>query len=114
MAEECPINMEAALKRIEGDEELFKIIFDTFLDEYPEEIKKLSHYISSGNYQELERTAHRTKGAVSAIGAEKARELFVVLENMGKEKNLNSADQVMEEIRKELRKIKEWACTAFM
>ena len=113
MTKECPIDMEAALKRIEGDQELFEIIIDAFLKEWPSDMESLSQHISSGNYEELERIAHRTKGAVSAIGAETVKELLADLENMGKKKNMDSAEDVFGNIKKELKKIKNWADTAF-
>jgi HPt (histidine-containing phosphotransfer) domain-containing protein len=114
MTKECPVNMEAALERIEGDLELYKIIINTLLNDYPEEMKKLSQHICSSNYEAVKRAAHKAKGAVSAIGAQRAQELFFHLENMGREKNLDLADEILGEINEELLKIKDWADNLFV
>ena len=69
-----------ALARLEGDEELYRMVLDTYLEDIPLQIVKLRETVPSGDAQELRRLAHSIKGASANIGALAVRDLSLEIE----------------------------------
>jgi len=87
------IDRRVALSRVGGDMELLKEIAVLFLDTYPEVLKEIRSATERGDAQMLEQSAHGLKGSVANFGAAAAVEAALVLENMGRNRQLKEATQ---------------------
>jgi two-component system, sensor histidine kinase and response regulator len=91
-----------ALERLGGDEGLLKQILAIFLEEYPKHVEKLETAVSSKDAPQLERTAHSLKGELSYMGATEVSQLARRLEEMGKNRELGSAEEALAALEREL------------
>jgi CheY-like chemotaxis protein len=84
-----------ALERLDGDEQLLQEVVQIFLEESPKHLADLKRAVTEANVELLGRTAHTLKGELSYLGmptlAQRAREL----EQMGRERNLDRAAEVL-------------------
>lgn len=83
-------NKEAALNRMEGDEELLAEMISIFLEDYPNQLEAVQAAINVGNAEDLANAAHAFKGSVGNFGAERTFEAARQLEMLAKE---NRSDQ---------------------
>ena len=70
------------------DEELAKVITNSFIDDYPKQIEMLVESEKSKDYDTAERAAHTIKGVVATLGSEPIRLLAYEMEKAAAEKNL--------------------------
>jgi signal transduction histidine kinase/CheY-like chemotaxis protein/HPt (histidine-containing phosphotransfer) domain-containing protein len=102
------INREAALKRLDGDTELFQKFCRMFLEEIPEIIAKLEKARQRGNFRELRINAHYLKGSAAMIGAEKAAGSAAQLEKSACEKkDAREAQRLLQQVKKELARVEQ-------
>jgi signal transduction histidine kinase/HPt (histidine-containing phosphotransfer) domain-containing protein/AmiR/NasT family two-component response regulator len=102
------INREAALKRLDGDTELFQRFCQMFLEEIPEIIAKLETALQQDDFQELYKRAHYLKGSAAIIGAEKAATSAAQLEKSAYEKNnAREAQHLLQQVKKELTRLEQ-------
>jgi two-component system, sensor histidine kinase and response regulator len=87
------VDRRVALSRVGGDIELLKEIAVLFLDTYPEVLQEIRNATERGDAQMLEQSAHGLKGSVANFGAAAAVEAALVLENMGRTRQLKEATQ---------------------
>jgi HPt (histidine-containing phosphotransfer) domain-containing protein len=91
------LDLETALERLGGDKEFLIELLQELLQQVEEELPKLKKAIEEQNYDEVRSRAHGLKGAAANLGADKAMEVFLKLEMMGKEQNLNGASEALQE-----------------
>ena len=102
---------EAAIARLEGDEELYgELVAQLFADAVVL-LQKLSQAISAGDSDQVHYLAHSFKGQSATCGATTVAALSAELELLGREQRLDNAavlydrlDGVMEQTRDELAK----------
>ncbi len=70
-----------ALARLDGDEELYKMVIETYVEDIPLQIDNLRKAAETGNAEEVRRLAHSIKGASANIGALAIRDLALDLES---------------------------------
>ena len=90
------------LERLGGDESLLQQILVIFLEEYPKHMARLEEAVNSQNPEQLERTAHSLKGELGYMGATEVSQLARRLEDMGKNRDLASAGEVLSTLEKQL------------
>ncbi len=95
------------LNRLEGDEELFKEIVKTFLDDAPLQIEKLKQALNEEDLNQLEKQAHTLKGAAMNIGGKALQPVAYALEIAGKNSDLNRARPLVQELDKEFESLKK-------
>lgn len=100
-------NVSEALKMIDGDMDLFQEIVVIFLEDYPNQLKKIRDGIARAEATTVERAAHNLKGSVSNFGAWLAFEAAYRLEHMGKEGRLGQAKGALSELEKELKQLED-------
>jgi CheY-like chemotaxis protein len=100
-----PIDLNAALRTVEGDDGLLTELIATFQQDYPSHMTALREAFSQHNASQLERSAHSLKGAVVALGATTAYTLAAALETMGQDSRLDDAMVHIEELETELARI---------
>lgn len=91
----------AALKRLDGDEELLSELMDMLLDQIEEGMLHLAEAIGRGDAHGVEQTAHSLKGASASLGAERFRQCAFQLEQIGRSGNLSEATNALVKLRGE-------------
>jgi two-component system sensor histidine kinase/response regulator len=86
------------LNRVGGDRELLQMLVDLFNDSVPAQLGELRLAIAARNHALVHRLAHTVKGAVGNFASPPAIEAAQRLEIMGKEGDLQHADEVFVEL----------------
>ncbi|MCX6595208.1 MAG: Hpt domain-containing protein [Acidobacteria bacterium] len=90
---ELMVNLQLAMERVGGDEELLQQVARLFLDDCPRALGEIRAAIDRGDAKLLEREAHSLKGSVANFGAEPVVNAALDLEVMGRLGNLAEAIQ---------------------
>jgi len=99
-----PVDLDAALEVVGGDEELLLEAVGLFLEQdYPRQLKDLREGLEGQDARAVRRAAHGIKGALSSFGGQAAGELACRLETMGREGDLSGAQGVLEELEAEVK-----------
>jgi HPt (histidine-containing phosphotransfer) domain-containing protein len=93
---------EAALENVGGDAELLAELAVIFAEEYPPLIDAVCAGIATGDGEQVQRTAHSIKGAVSPFAAQAAYDAALRLENMGTDANLSGANDALADLEQQL------------
>jgi two-component system, sensor histidine kinase and response regulator len=94
-AEETPhleLDLEAARKRMGGDESLLKGMVQFFLDDSRPLLQQLERALHSGAADEVQRAAHSLKGLIANFGAEPTRHLAYQIESLAREGQLTEIE----------------------
>jgi signal transduction histidine kinase/CheY-like chemotaxis protein/HPt (histidine-containing phosphotransfer) domain-containing protein len=90
------------LSRLEGDEQLLRELIDAFLDESGPMMQQVSEAVTSQDAGGLERAAHKLKGTVSIFGSRAATQAALVLETMGRERDLRHAEEAFPQLKEQM------------
>lgn len=91
-----------ALDRLGGDEDLLRELCQIFLEESPKLLQKLQEGVVEGDPEAVADAAHGFKGELSYLGAANASQAANQLEEMGRDRNLAQARDVLATLEKEL------------
>jgi len=72
------------LDRMMGDEDLARMVIETFLDDFPKQVEALRGFFAASDVSGTERQAHTIKGAAANIGGEALRALAFKMEKTAK------------------------------
>ena len=92
----------ATLSWVDGDAELLREVIDLFISEAPEMLSNIRESIARSDAQALERAAHKLKGSVGNFRATGAMDASEVLEVMGRDGDLASADEAYDRLESEI------------
>jgi signal transduction histidine kinase/CheY-like chemotaxis protein len=87
------LDVAEALRRVGGDRELLKSLAEEFLDSYPGQAEQLREAIGRCDGPVVNRLAHTLAGSVGIFGARSAAVAAAQLEAMGREGNLDGAEE---------------------
>ncbi|MBI3325343.1 MAG: response regulator [Nitrospinae bacterium] len=104
-SDEPPLSLAQALAAVEGDRALLAELVEVFLHDSPACVAGLREAIREGGASDLERTAHRLKGALGTLGAMRAHDLAYTLETLGREARLAEASSVLQGLEHELERV---------
>ena len=76
------MDRQGALDRIEGDEELFRELQDTFLEDSPRQAKEIENALARQDLGDVRKWAHTLKGSLGYLGAIQASSLAKRLERL--------------------------------
>jgi two-component system sensor histidine kinase/response regulator len=93
---------QEALERLGGDENLLQDLCHIFLEESPKLLQKLRQALANGEPGEVMRTAHSLKGELLYLGVPEASQAARQLEDMGHEKDLARAGEVLARLEREV------------
>lgn len=96
---------DALMLRLEGDEQLLKTLIDVFNRDYPKQLERLHHAVSEQDVDTLTRVAHGMKSAIATFHAEPARKAALHLEEIGRDRDIGSASQLLTHLEDELEKL---------
>jgi HPt (histidine-containing phosphotransfer) domain-containing protein len=91
-------NRNVALDRVGGDVDLLKEVVEIFLIEYPQLLELVSEAVAKQDAGLLERSAHSLKGSLATIGAELAANRALVLEMMGRNRQMDGSVAALSEL----------------
>jgi CheY-like chemotaxis protein len=89
----------------EGDPELMHEIARLFLDDYPARMMEIAEAVARRDASVLERTAHTLRGSAANFNAQEAVDVLLALENMGRCGDLTGADETLEVLRYEMKRL---------
>jgi CheY-like chemotaxis protein len=101
-----PIDVQEALERVGGDNELLRELMDVFLADCPRLWRSLADALARGDARQLARAAHTLKGSVSTFGARAAHAVAEQLERQGREGDLTHAADMAARLDRELQRLK--------
>ncbi|MBF0541666.1 MAG: response regulator [Nitrospirae bacterium] len=104
--EEKPIiDKVEVMERLNGDIELFKEIYEAFIDDAHTLINELKETIAKNDLDKIKGIAHAIKGASAGIGAVRLMEKALMLEEMTKSHDTNRSQEIVKEIEIEFQKL---------
>jgi HPt (histidine-containing phosphotransfer) domain-containing protein len=92
------LDLESALRRLEGDTALLAEIIVMFLRDYPEMVEHIRSAIDRQDAAALRRSAHKLKGCIGYFGAEDVVQLAYRLECMGEACKLDRAGDCFKDL----------------
>jgi signal transduction histidine kinase/DNA-binding response OmpR family regulator len=105
------LNSEGLIKAFENDHHLFEELVEIFVTDYPQMLNTLRKSLESTDAETLSRTAHSLKGMLRNFQADAVADTAFELEKIGKQGELDSADQIIESLTGQLddvaRKLKQ-------
>ena len=101
------IDWQDLINRLE-DEELIIEIVPEFLQNDHQYIEQISAALTAGDTKQLQMSAHTLKGAAATVGAVALSQKAKALELLAEELNLDHAQPLLEEIKTELDKVREF------
>ncbi len=94
-------NKAKLFERFGNDEEMIKIVLDSFFEEAPELIEKLGNAVNIKNIEETRLNSHALKGSAANVNADLLRDEVLELETAAKEGLLDSFAVKFKKINKE-------------
>lgn len=73
------------LKGFDGDKEFLAELVEIFINDIPKQLSEIKEAVDSLNSKDLEKSAHKLKGAIANFEEEAAFEAALKLEMMGRE-----------------------------
>jgi len=104
-----PINMELAMERVDGDIEFLKELLEMFLSTTPLQVTQLRQSIKNNDSGQVDQIAHSIKGSAGNLVIERVQQLAWELENMGKNNDLQQAEETLALLEVELERVQEFA-----
>ena len=86
------------LVRLMDDEDLARMVIDSYLKDMPHQIEKLQGFMKTGDSNGVEHQAHTIKGASANIGGEAVREVAFEIEMAAKAGDMNTVNARMPEL----------------
>ena len=100
-------NRQDFLQRVDGDEELLGVLLEIFLEHTPQQLQEIRQALETGDAVQLEGQAHSLKGAAASISAETLTAAALELELAGKNRELERARALSEDLAQEFERLKE-------
>ncbi len=85
---------DVALKMLEGEEEFLRELAEIFINDVPEHMSEIEEAVNCRNSEALVKSAHKLKGAAANFGKNATIDTAYKLETMGRENNLDGAEEV--------------------
>lgn len=101
------INLEKAVRLMDGDQELFCDLFEIIESSLPEKYHNVEAAIAQGSAVDLELYAHQFKGALRNVAADEACALLERLEKAGSKGDFPLARELYPQVRPLVDKVLE-------
>jgi CheY-like chemotaxis protein/HPt (histidine-containing phosphotransfer) domain-containing protein len=103
-----PLDIEKALERAMGDKDFLKMLLEGFIQDLPDQIESLKVAIASTDAAAVAKQAHKIKGAASNLSADGISAAAKFLEQIGQRENMDEADQMLEVLTTEGKRLIEY------
>ncbi|MFW6162830.1 MAG: response regulator, partial [Planctomycetota bacterium] len=105
--DDSPLDLGQVMSWLDGDAALLARLAEAFLEQSPQQFSQIRQAARSGDAQVLERAAHTLKGSAANFGAEALRQAAYDLEQRGRAGDLDAAEQLLDALEIELRKVEQ-------
>ena len=102
MEDNIAFDKDEILKRFDGDEGFLTELVEIFIDDIPEQLSRIKEAVDNRNSKDLEKSAHKLKGAVANFVENAVFETALQLEMMGRENRLDGAEEAYGTLVKEV------------
>ncbi|MCK6391321.1 MAG: Hpt domain-containing protein [Azonexus sp.] len=99
------IDKPAILDRLGGDEDIFAMMLEMYLQEVDSNCQALQAALDAGNVATLQREAHTVKGLLATVSDDDGAARALALEQMGKLGQLDGAAALLGEVQTRLREV---------
>jgi len=89
------INIDELNEIMDNDAELIQECFAEFLIDYPSLIAEVKTAVKNKDYETIDASAHKLKGTLRYLAAEKAAAAAQKLETAGRQQDLEAMDETM-------------------
>ena len=86
-------DLEATLKRLDGDRGLFRELIEFFFEDSPVVIEQLKAGLQTGNRSLVELRGHSLKGLTANVGSGPANRLAARIEDCAKQRSADGCDK---------------------
>lgn len=93
------IDFEIALDRLGGDKEFLLELYDELNEQMNPTLEQIQSAVKISDFEQLRSVAHGMKGAASNLGADKLSVYFRQLEQLGSDKSVSGAQEIVDKIR---------------
>ena len=100
-------DLEGMLERLMNDQDLTRVVVEGFLEDIPDQIVALQHFVDEKDAAGSERQAHLIKGAAANVGGHQLRALAFEMENSGKTGDLEAIANRMDELSRQFLRLKD-------
>jgi HPt (histidine-containing phosphotransfer) domain-containing protein len=90
------------LKRFDGEKEFLAELIEIFANDTPEQFSEIQKAVDNRNGKDLEKSAHKLKGAIANFGEKAAFETALQLEMMGRNNRLDGVEEAYDTLVKEI------------
>jgi len=98
-------DLEATLKRLDGDRGLFRELIVYFLEDSPKVAEHLKASLRAGDAPASERAAHSLKGLTANVGSGPASILAGRMEESARKKDLATATELVDQLEQEMTRL---------
>jgi HPt (histidine-containing phosphotransfer) domain-containing protein len=106
-----PVDVQAALERLDGDRAFLYEMLEEFMSFIPEQIAELHSASQEQNIKIVERVSHSIKGSAATLSIEPMHLLALRLEEMAAASDLSSAGDVIAQMENELTRLRAFMAT---
>jgi PAS domain S-box-containing protein len=103
-----PLDLEDALERAMGDKDFLKMLLGEFVQGLPDQIESLKVAVAGTDTVALAEQAHKLKGAAANLSAYGVSSAAKSLEEIGRSQNMDEANQVLEVLLNESKRLTEY------
>jgi len=103
-----PLDLEKALERAMGDKDFLKMLLGGFIQELPDQIESLKVAVADTDMAAMMEQAHKLKGAAANLSAYGVSSAAKSLEEIGRSQNIDEANQIMEVLLNESKRLTEY------
>ncbi len=93
------MDLDRALRRLDGDEGLLVDLIGFFLEDYPSLVVKMEESATANDAPSLERAAHSMKGLVANFDASIARDIAQQIETAAKQRELHGISNLINDLK---------------
>jgi signal transduction histidine kinase/DNA-binding response OmpR family regulator len=99
------VDVKQLLDLLDDDRALLGELVELFRADYPNHLSAAQKAIKGANFVELEHAAHTLKGTLGNLSAQQASTLAYELEAMGKGHDLSRAQETLDKLRSEIKRV---------
>ncbi len=90
------------LKRFDGEKEFLAELIEIFINDIPAQFSEIQKAVDNRNGKDLEKSAHKLKGAIANFADKDAFEAALKIEMMGRENRLDGVEEAYDTLVKEV------------
>lgn len=106
MSDSVHFDMEEALARLDGDQELLNSILEMFLSDLPRMIDEIRQPLQTQDAKQVQAASHSLKGAALNCSVPILAHLALELETEGRNENLTNASETFTKLEAEFETLK--------